>query len=89
MSKALHVKIVKLDVFQKDCINLATKLYFFLLFKGAQSVLSLNEVDLKRSLLDPAVYDKTVRPRINASHTVKVDVGFTNVFVIELVSILF
>ncbi|XP_048773869.2 neuronal acetylcholine receptor subunit beta-4-like isoform X1 [Ostrea edulis] len=62
--------------------------HFFLislaLFKGFHSVLSLNEVDLKRSLLDPTVYDKTVRPRINTTHTVKVEVGFTNVFVVDV-----
>ncbi|XP_056012610.1 acetylcholine receptor subunit gamma-like [Ostrea edulis] len=51
---------------------------------GVNYVLSLNEVDLKRMLFSPAVYDKSVRPRINATHTVEVEVGFTNVFVVDL-----
>ncbi|XP_048776584.2 neuronal acetylcholine receptor subunit beta-4-like [Ostrea edulis] len=51
---------------------------------GIPSILSLNEVDLRRSLLDPAVYDKFVRPRINASHIVNVRIKLTSVYVISL-----
>lgn len=57
-------------------------------FQGIRPILSVNEVDLKRNLLDPAVFDKTVRPRINTSHTVNVQIGVTSVFVTDLVSTL-
>ncbi|XP_048773871.1 acetylcholine receptor subunit beta-like [Ostrea edulis] len=58
--------------------------HMLLILLGVNYVLSLNEVDLKRMLFSPAVYDKSVRPRINATHTVEVGVGFTNVFVVDL-----
>ncbi|XP_048777580.2 neuronal acetylcholine receptor subunit beta-4-like [Ostrea edulis] len=57
-----------------------------IIFWCIPSTLSLNEVDLRRSLLDPAVYDKFVRPRINASHIVNVRIELTSVNVISLAS---
>ncbi|XP_056013337.1 neuronal acetylcholine receptor subunit beta-4-like isoform X3 [Ostrea edulis] len=56
----------------------------FSIFRMYRHFFLISLVDLKRSLLDPTVYDKTVRPRINTTHTVKVEVGFTNVFVVDV-----
>ncbi|XP_056013336.1 acetylcholine receptor subunit beta-like 1 [Ostrea edulis] len=58
--------------------------WYLLILLGIRPILSVNEVDLKRNLLDPSVFDKTVRPRINTSHTVNVQIGVTSVFVTDL-----
>lgn len=54
---------------------------------GIRPILSLTEADLKRSLLSSAVYDPSVRPRINASHAVHVQLDVHVVYIVGLVSI--
>lgn len=64
--------------------------FFFLQFTvstGIRPILSLTEADLKRSLLSSAVYDPSVRPRINASHAVHVQLDVHVVYIVGLVSI--
>lgn len=58
--------------------------YCFLLLIGIRTILSLTEADLKRNLLSPAMYDPSVRPRINASHAVHVKMDVHVVYIIGL-----
>nr|XP_019923394.2 acetylcholine receptor subunit beta-type unc-29-like [Crassostrea gigas] len=58
--------------------------FWFLLIIGIRPILSLTEADLKRSLLSSAVYDPSVRPRINASHAVHVQLDVQVVYIIGL-----
>nr|XP_034304326.1 acetylcholine receptor subunit beta [Crassostrea gigas] len=51
---------------------------------GIRPILSLTEADLKRSLLSSAVYDPSVRPRINASHAVHVQLDVHVVYIVGL-----
>ncbi|XP_065930830.1 acetylcholine receptor subunit beta-like [Magallana gigas] len=58
--------------------------FWFLFLIGIRPILSLTEADLKRSLLSSAVYDPSVRPRINASHAVHVQLDVHVVYIVGL-----
>nr|XP_022328107.1 acetylcholine receptor subunit beta-type unc-29-like [Crassostrea virginica] len=58
--------------------------FWFLLFFGIRPIFSLMEADLKKSLLSPVVYDPSVRPRINASHVVHVQLDIQVIYILGL-----
>ncbi|XP_061172436.1 neuronal acetylcholine receptor subunit alpha-6-like [Saccostrea echinata] len=51
---------------------------------GIHGILCLKETDLKRNLLASGMYDRTVRPRLNATETVHVQIGLVNIHIIGL-----
>ena len=52
---------------------------------GIRPIFSLSEADLKKSLLSPALYEASVRPRINASHAVHVQLDIQVIYILGLV----